>query len=737
MGFALKRIAVGLLPMLGLFALLVASLYFMSDATQNSDRFGRLYVWLLLANTLLLAFLTILIGINLYEMLRQVWRREPGSQLTLRLMLIFVGLAIVPVSIVYYFSLKFLERGIDSWFDVRIERSLEDAIELSRSSLEFRLRQHLREVEEVASQLRDVPEELAALTLADYRTRLGALELTLVGPNNRILASSSEQTASVVPSFPADEVLMQVGRGESFVGLEPVRDTGLNVRVVVQVPTTDPIARAPMLQAIFPVAERISSLAVNVQGAFAQYKELVYLRTPLKQSFTITLSLVLLLSVLFAVWTAFYSSRRLVAPIRELAEGTKAVAEGDLHRKLPVNQKDELGFLVRSFNEMTGRLAAARDEADRSQRQAENQRAYLQAVLQHLSSGVLTLDRNLVLRMANAAAEDILAAPLELHLGRRIGDVARNVPMLGHLYEAILPRISGSPRDWQEQVTVFGGGGRKMLMCRGAPLPDSSGLKGGQVLVFDDVTTLIQAQRDAAWGEVARRLAHEIKNPLTPIQLSAERLQRKLGPALGKEDNRVLGRSTETIVQQVEAMKAMVNAFSEYARAPSMQVQPVDINALIAEVVDLYRGSSRGIRIVQRLEAKVPVVEADAGRLRQLLHNLIKNALEALDGRKGGELVLSTRCMAESGCRFIEFVASDNGPGVDPSMLTQLFEPYVTGKPKGTGLGLAIVKKIVEEHGGIVWAENRREGGAKVIIRLPVTATRQEEGVSHDAHEVT
>lgn len=731
----LSRFGGKLLPMLGLFAMLMASLYLMSDATQNSARFGRLYIWLLLANTLALVLLSVLIGLNLFEVLRQVLRREPGSRLTLRLVVVFVGLALVPVFIVYYFSMSFLQRGIDSWFDVRIERSLEDAIELSRASLEFRLREHLRQVEALVDELKDLPDELAALTLAEQRSVLGALELTLLGPNNRVIASSSEQTASVVPNFPADEVLLQIARGDSFVGLEPVRETGLNVRVVVPVPRAGPTDQSRALQAIFPVAERISALAVNVQQAFGQYKELVYLRGPLKQSFGYTLSLVLMLSVLFAVWMAFYSSRRLVAPIRELAQGTKAVAEGDFHRKLPVNQRDELGFLVRSFNEMTARLSAARDEAERSRRQAESQRAYLQTVLQSLSSGVLTLDRDLVLRTANAAAGDILGASLPEHVGRRLGDIARSLPVLDQFYKAVRPMLSGPAREWREQVVLFGEAGRKILMCRGAQLPEQSGLKGGQVLVFDDITALVQAQRDAAWGEVARRLAHEIRNPLTPIQLSAERLQRKLAPGLSEADGKILQRSTRTIVQQVEALKAMVKAFSDYARAPSMQVESVDLNALMAEFAELYQAGGHGVRILLRLDERLPSVEADPGRLRQVLHNLIKNAFEALEGRAGGRLELGTRCAHEAGCRYAEVTVADNGPGLDQDLIPHLFEPYVTGKPKGTGLGLAIVKKIVEEHGGMVWAENRTDGGARIVIRLPIARGAGLEEVDHPVRE--
>lgn len=723
---ALRRFATGVLPMLGLFALLLISLYVMSDAAQNSERFGRLYVWLLLINTIVLMVLTVMIGVNLFDTVRRVMQREAGSRLTLRLVVMFIVLSLAPVSIVYYFSVKFIERGIDSWFDVRVEGALNDALDLSRTSLDYRLRRHLKQVEALAQELRYVTPPMAPATLSEQRQRVEASELTLFGEVTRIIAVSSDDTTLVVPQFPAEEIVLMLKQGQNYVGLEPLAEGGLRVRVVVPVPRADPISEQRMLQALFGVDPRIGRLADSVSGAFEAYKELAYVRKPLIQSYTITLSLVLLLSVLFAVWTAFYSSRRLMAPIRELAEGTKAVAAGEFSKKLPVGNRDELGFLVRSFNQMTARLASARDEADRSRGQLERQRTYLEAVLRHLSSGVLTLDRNLVLRMNNAAADQIFGFELEHHIGRPLADIARHFKGMERFYESILPMLLGDASEWEEQVLLFGGAGSRTLICRGVRLSDQNAMRGGHVIVFDDVTELIRAQRDAAWGEVARRLAHEIKNPLTPIQLSAERLQRKLMPQLGEKDADMLARSTRTIVQQVEAMKAMVNAFSDYARAPAMQLATLDFNSLISEVADLYRSNRRRVRLRLDLDTSMPYIEADVGRLRQLLNNLVQNALDAMEGQGGGELLLSTRCMEETGCRFVEFATTDTGPGVPQEMLHNLFEPYVTGKIKGTGLGLAIVKKIVEEHGGIVWAENRLQGGARIVIRLPVVRVADE-----------
>jgi nitrogen fixation/metabolism regulation signal transduction histidine kinase len=698
---------------------MILSLYLMSDASQNSARFGRLYIGLLIVNTLILLVLFIIISINLYSLLRQVVKRQSGSRLTLRLVGIFVVLALMPAVTVYVFSVQLLERGIDSWFDVSVERALEDSLELSRSSLDLHMHQLRHHTVPMVKSLADTPNALAALTLNDMLRSSGAVEMTLFGDNNRIIASSGELTASLIPRMPGERVLRLISDNRIYIGLEPVKEAGLQIRLVLPVPATRQNPENRVLQVLYPFNERISNLATRVQSAFGKYNELVYLRTPLKQSFILTLSLVLLIGVLFAVWAAFYSSRKLMAPISELADGTKAVAAGEYHKKLPVGKRDDLGMLVLSFNQMTERLAEARDAAETSQRIVESQRTHLQTVLEHLSSGVMSLDLNIVLDTVNAAANHILGVDLSKYQGCQLMEMARVNSMLGRFCESIEPHLRDKAREWEEQILLFSSEGRKVLMCRGAPLPTHGNLPGGYVVVFDDVTTLIRAQRDAAWSEVARRLAHEIKNPLTPIQLSAERLRRKLLPRLDSNESAVLDRSTRTIVQQVESMKTMVNAFGDYARPASMEIEPLNLNQLISDVAELYRSNPSHARIVLDLEQGQPRIEADSVRFRQLLHNLIKNALEALEGVAQAEVKIQTRCGEEQATtRFVDILISDNGPGFPPQLMDRLFEPYVTSKPKGNGLGLAIVKKIVEEHGGMVQAENQPVGGACVLIRL-------------------
>ncbi|MGD8313027.1 MAG: ATP-binding protein, partial [Gammaproteobacteria bacterium] len=711
----------GLLPMLVLFALLLVSLSYMSDATHNSERFGQMYSWLLVANAVGLVILGALVVVNIIWLLGQHRRQVPGARMTSRMVVMFVILAVVPVSVVYYFSLQFLQRGIDSWFDVRIEQGLEDAMDLSRAALDVRLRDILQLTAHMGDELEETPAATQSLALYDLRLSSGATELTLFGSDGRIVASSSADLTNIVPSQPTNEMLSILRKGRYYIGLDPAGDTGLNARALVPVQSSRLDNEVYTLQALYPVSERFSVLADSVQSAFTRYKELAYLRTPLKFSYTLTLSIVLVLSLLAAIWAAFQSARRLVAPIRDLAEATHAVAEGDYSRRLPVASEDELGFLVRSFNDMTRRLTRARDQARRGQQQIENQRAYLEAVLDNLSSGVLSLDSDLSIRAVNRTAGRILGMDVSAYLDSSLPEAVSEHAYLKPFVEVIIRQRGNTEETWQEEVSLSGASGRQVLMCRGRALQAAGKPNGGMVIVFDDVTALIQAQRDAAWGEVARRLAHEIKNPLTPIQLSAERLRHRYQGRMGDGEYEILDRATNTIVNQVEAMKKMVNAFSEYARVPQISLEPMDLNQIVHEVMDLYRSGELDTRVVEHLEAGQVCIEGDAGRLRQLLHNLLKNALEAVRDVPDACVTVITHVLEADGRSYVELWVEDNGPGFEPGVLDNVFEPYVSTKPKGSGLGLAIVKKIVEEHGGIIGAETMETGGARVRIRLQLS----------------
>ncbi|MBI3576396.1 MAG: HAMP domain-containing protein [Gammaproteobacteria bacterium] len=771
---AVERYFTGIVPLAVLSSLLLAALMMMHAATQNSALFGRVYSLLLLVNVLGIVLLLGMILLNIYRLMEQHRARALGSRLTLRLLVMFVLLSVLPVTVVFVFSIQTLNRGIDNWFDVKVERALDDALLLGRSALEATKQDLVKNAQAMGQELELIPTDARGArtllsALNNLREQYGVTELTLFSQDGKILASAVEaapESGTFVPNRPRDAVLAQVRQGLAYANLDATGKSGLQLRVVVPIYGREVGSPVRMLQVLQTLAPRYAKLGESVQSAFADYEKLVYLRGPLKFGFTLTLSLVALLTMLVAVWAAIFSARRVVAPIRDLAEATRAVADGDYRKQIPVTSRDEIGILVESFNEMTRRIHRAQTQIKRSQQEAELQRAYLETVLTHLSSGVLSFDARAALATHNAAAGQILGADLKAGEGRPLTWMHETYPHLEGFVGSLAHAFETDQPEWQAQVALTtprteevgqrrerlpsANNQPRMLIVRATRLPAIGGRPGGHVVVFDDATALIQAQRDAAWGEVARRMAHEIKNPLTPIQLSAERIRHKYLKKLPDEERETLDRATRTIVEQVESLKSLVNAFSDYARAGGKQSRPVKLNDLIRDVVELYRGeanveevsararkskggadivplrraSSRGagkaVTLRLELESRLPTISADAGRLRQVLHNLLLNARDALTGRPRPLVRLSTRALVEKGASFVELRVEDNGPGFPEAMLGRLFEPYVTSKEKGAGLGLAVVKRIVEEHGGGIAAENLAEGGAGVTIRLPV-----------------
>ncbi len=716
----------------------LGAMLLLGRATQGADQFAELYNWLFLVNAVGVLTLLGLIVANLIKLVREYRNHVPGSRLKSRMVATFVVLAVLPLLLVYYFSVQFLNRGIDSWFSVDVEKGLEDALNLSRATLEIQMREFLERSEEIAGSLRGLAGADLAERVAERQRESGALELTVVGRGNRIIVSMSNREDLEILALPTEDVLLQLRQGQPFVGLDPLGSGGYQVRTAVAVPSANPFGEQRMLMSIFPVSDRISSLADAVQQAYGDYGELSYLRRLLKYSLTLTLTLVLLLSLLMAVWGAFFFARRLVAPVQSLIAGTQAVAKGDFDTQLPFSGRDDMGFLVRSFNEMTRRLSDARELARRSQTAVESERAYLAVILGRLSTGVVSLENDWQIRTANQAAGAILGVELEACIGQNMIEIAEGKPLLEQFVDVGRRHVEAGDTEWREQIVLRGEVGRRVLMCACSALPGPDNESAGYVVVFDDVTALVQAQRDAAWGEVARRLAHEIRNPLTPIQLSAERMRRRFLDRMDTQDAQVMERATHTIIQQVEAMKEMVKAFSEYARAPDMDLTRIDLNRLVSEVADLYRGRETAAVILLELDETLGDVEVDPGRVRQILHNLVGNALEALDHRPDGRVVIRTEADNAGDQRMVRISVLDNGPGFASDALEQVFDPYVTTKPKGTGLGLAIVKKLVEEHGGRVEAGNRDEGGARLTILLPaddgggpVMLRREAQGTDH------
>jgi len=721
----IRRLIYGTIGALGV-GLSLLALYMLSQMAQNSEEFDRLGNTILLVNVAGVVILLALLVGNLARLFRDYRQDVPGSKLKARMVGMFVGLAVVPLLIVFYFSMQFINQGIDSWFNVQVEEGLDDALALSRAALELQKRDQLRATVRIAERLSDKQGRELIRELDVLRRDSGASEITLFGRNSQIIATSSDQAAYTVPQAPRDEVLLQVRQNRPYVSLDPVARGRYEIRTAV--PLLDPrrVQVIGLIRARFEVSERIGRMVNNVDTSYSEYKRMVYLREPLKRTFSLTLTLVLIISLLGSIYGAFILSRRLVAPIQDLVAGTRAVAKGDFDTRLPTPSRDEIGFLINSFNDMTQRLSTARRQARLSQAQVEAERANLEVILARLSTGVVSLESDLKIRTANQAAGAILNVDLESRVGEFLPEVAKDAPLLDQLVDVARVHLGKGETEWREQIVLRGEVGRRVLTCACTTLPGDEDHAAGFVIVFDDITALLQAQRDAAWGEVARRLAHEIKNPLTPIQLSAERLRRKYLDTMSEEDGQVLDRATHTIVQQVEAMKEMVNAFSDYARAPDMDINRFSIDKLIHEVVDLYRAQESGVEIFLTLDASLPEVYADIGRIRQILHNLIRNSIEALENSDHGRIDVKATTAEYQDINMVEIVVEDNGPGFQTGSVSQVFDPYVTTKPKGTGLGLAIVKKLVEEHAGTIDAENRAEGGALIRIRLPISEEARE-----------
>jgi PAS domain S-box-containing protein len=695
-----------------LFALILFSLQLMSTATQESSELSAMYSWLLLINALGSVVLFALVVANIYALARQLKKREAGSRLTTRMLSVFVLQALAPAAIVFYFSMQFLHQGIDSWFNVEIDRAMDDALELSQASLDQRMHWHLMQTRQLAEKLRLGSDGFTAHEIENYRQQVGAAEMTLFSRQGRIIASSSANPTDILPSIPDEQTWLQLRQSDDYIALAPVSENELMIRSIVAVRGLD----TWYIQTLFPVPLRIADLADSVEFAFVRYQEMNFLRDSLKLTFSLALSLVLLMSLLAAIWVAFISIRKIVAPVKELVKGTQAVASGHYDQQLPVAAQDDLGFLVESFNIMTQRIARARDEIRRAGVEVENQRAYLETILANLTAGVISFDSRYKIRTANQAAFRIFHVHVNQFIGQSLSSLAEEHSELSEPLKSIQRLLEQADDIWQQRIAFLGQNGRRELLCRGTPMYSHEGARVGAVVVFDDVTDLIQAQKNAAWGEVARRLAHEIKNPLTPIQLSAERLQLKLSAKLESGDADILQRSTRTIVQQVEAMKEMVDDFSEYAKTSKKQTVNIDLYALVQEVLGLYTLKS-GVAVHAEQDRERLCINGDPVSIRQVLHNLLKNALEATEGN--GHIEIDMRRLQKNSSDFIEIGVFDDGPGIKEEHIEQIFEPYVTTKARGTGLGLAIVKKIIEEHGGAIWVDTRRKQGAGFIIHLP------------------
>jgi nitrogen fixation/metabolism regulation signal transduction histidine kinase len=700
-------------------AVVLGSLVLLARSAENSAQFSDWIEWIVGLNTTLVVLMAVLLAGRVYRLVGDFRRNVPGSRLTVRTVAVFSGLVIVPLLMIYGFARYSLDHSIDSWFNRGTGRELADVQASLRSASDLRKQQQEHLTVELAAALSHQPGSNLAAALEAERRNAGARELVVFDGGGQVLAASVAGGKS--PSGPEvpQEIQAHVFSGNPYVIMEPLVDGGYLITAAAPIPNPGRVVQR-FLMARYELPRDLAELANGVQEIAKSFANLQESRKLMKYGFRLALTLVLLLAMFAAMFLAIRSAQRLMRPVRDLMEGTRAVGKGDFTMRLQLPARDEMGWLVHSFNDMTRRLRRASEEASRSRALVEEERERLAVILAGLSTGVIVLDTSRRLRLANAAADAILGTHLAQGTGLELQELHEESSRIPPFAREISARLDAEGAEWQDEIALPPD---RVLRCACAPLVDSAGVPAGHVLVFDDITHLLHAQRDAAWGEVARRLAHEIKNPLTPIQLATERLRRRLADKLGADDAEVLERATRTIVQQVESLKGMVNAFSDYARAPELKLAQLDLNELVSEVVELYRAQETRAAIELHVDPALPPVQADRGRLRQVLNNLITNGLEATDGTPRGRIVVTTHHEegGPGGGKAVIMV-TDNGHGFDREMLARVFEPYVTSKPRGTGLGLAIVKKIAEEHGGSIEASNRPEGGAYVRVVLPVAA---------------
>jgi PAS domain S-box-containing protein len=691
-------------------------LYLLSSASANTDLFSRNYYTLLALAGLLALCLSALVGYQLWQLREKIKSQIFGARLTLRLALFFSLIAILPGLLVYAVSVQFMGKSIESWFDVRVEKALEGGLNLGRSSLENGLQDLAKKGKFIALLLAEQPAERHAITLRRLIEEGAAQEVALLSLQGKSLIRVASRNSLL--DVPDIRTLRQVIKHGQFNVVDTLPDNTLVLRVLVTVNAASPSTEMLILQLVQPVSSQLAVDTETVQSVYRDYQELSLSRLGLKRLYGITLTLSLLIVLLSAVSAAFFLSARLSAPLAALAEGTRAVAQGDFSGNYPVQSRDELGALTGLFNQMTAQLSDAQKLSERQQRLVSKSKVYLESVLTHLSSGVLVVDEQFRLRSANTSAEQILGVSLLEFRGVPLLTLSMQYKLLRPFTEAVIHAFAeSSENEWQRQIQRMSKNGNQILLLRGTRL--SSFEETGYVVVFDDISHLLQAERQAAWGEVARRLAHEIKNPLTPIQLSAERLQYKLSAKLNDEDAKLLQRATQTIVSQVAAMKKMVMEFADYARAPAVQLIALDMHQLLHEVMGLYEANSSPIAM--QLNAINLHINGDATRLRQVIHNLLHNAHDALKNAEHPQIVLRTENIQNT----LKLSVLDNGSGFPEHMVTRAFEPYMTSKDKGTGLGLPIVKKIVEEHGGSIMIEKRDTGGTCISIIFPLLAEEE------------
>lgn len=682
----------------------------LAAAIHDPDTIGALFPYIVFSSTIGLVILFSTISVNLYRLVRKFVAGESGAQLHFRFVGIFVSLALIPILVISLFTTQILkqqDRG-----EEEIAHALEGSRALYKTALNERKKRIIENLYKLGSTLSDTPRSMVDLLLEEGREESKAMEMVLYDfSGNQIGFSSLLSEPELVPK-PLDALIVsQIQQGLDYHKVEGHEDLDQILRVVIPVHNYHAEGgESRILSTYYNIPKQLEIGQEKINDAVMRNKKRLYLETQRNTVHNIAFVLLLLLSLLSALWFAFYSTRRLTAPIHELAKGTRAVAAGVYNQPISHISNDDLGFLVHSFNDMMLNLDHTHNNLQQSQQLIERQNTRLEGILSHLSSGVIVLDSQRRLERVNTAACNILDSKIAPTPGIPIGVISQHHPHILPLANALRSHIQAGEREWSESLTITTSQGVRNLFCRGSCLIEKEQLQGF-VVVFDDVTELISAQKNAAWSEVARRLAHEIKNPLTPIQLSADRLRHRYLPKMGEEDGAVLDRATSTIVQQVDTLKRMVQAFSDFARAPKLRIASLDPALLLEEVSELFRAQHPD-HIQLQIEGPLSDIEGDGDRLRQILNNLIKNGLESAAEERTADVSISAKTMGQA----LQIKICDNGNGVEDELRAKIFEPYATTKPKGTGLGLAIVKRMVDEHLGEISLTSSREGSCFELL---------------------
>jgi nitrogen fixation/metabolism regulation signal transduction histidine kinase len=691
--------------------------FLLSVATNSPALYERHYLWLFWVNLTVATLLLLVIVLASVRLVVRIRRRKFGSRLLLKLAAIFALVGVVPGVLIYTVSFQFVSRSIESWFDLKVESALDAGLNLGRGTLDARVFDLATKARVAAEALGERTGSIQPLALARLREQLSAQDVTLIGAAGQTLLTVGSGAALQTPVRPTLAQLRQARVQRVVSQLEGLDEDSAaapgnaRVRALAHIPSAnfalDEQERYLLVTQLLPPGLAANALAV--QTAYREYQQRALARDGLRKMYIGTLTLALVLAVFAAVLLAVMLGNQLARPLLLLAEGVRQVAQGDLSEKPVFASRDELGGLTRSFAEMTQQLSDARSLVQRSVVQVEGARANLQTILDNLTAGVIVFDSQGRIDTVNPGATRILRLPLSAYRKRRLDEV----PGLGTFGQSVWQRFeshasspeAGERDHWQDSFELQTAVDRDTvtLLVRGAAMP-----MGARLMVFDDISEVVSAQRSQAWSEVARRLAHEIKNPLTPIQLSAERIQHKLEAKLEGADQAMLVRSVATIVNQVQAMKTLVNEFRDYARLPAAQLKALDLNALVAEVLGLYATAQESGRLHADLGAGVPAIVGDSTQLRQVIHNLVQNALDAVADRSDGRVRVTTEVVRNElgALRAVRLQVIDNGPGFPDKVLKRAFEPYVTTKIKGTGLGLAVVKKIADEHGARVRIAN-------------------------------